>query len=95
MEMTALAAARTYGAARPATAPEPLGAPAQMATDFARSFAATLEAGEAAATATLAQGGDPHRLVTALAEAELAVDTVVTIRNKVVEAYLEILRMPV
>ena len=38
---------------------------------------------------------DPHALVQALAASELAVDTVVAVRNKVVEAYQEILRMPV
>ena len=31
----------------------------------------------------------------ALAQTELAVETAVTVRNKVVEAYQEILRMPV
>ena len=38
---------------------------------------------------------DPHSLVTALAQTELVVETAVTVRNKVVEAYQEILRMPV
>eukprot|EP00581_Thalassiosira_minuscula_P022352 CAMPEP_0184414698 /NCGR_PEP_ID=MMETSP0738-20130409/8212_1 /TAXON_ID=385413 /ORGANISM="Thalassiosira miniscula, Strain CCMP1093" /LENGTH=43 /DNA_ID= /DNA_START= /DNA_END= /DNA_ORIENTATION= len=38
---------------------------------------------------------DPHTLVQALAQSELAVETAVTVRNKVVEAYQEILRMPV
>ena len=38
---------------------------------------------------------DPHALVQALAQTELAVETAVTIRNRVVEAYQEILRMPV
>ena len=40
-------------------------------------------------------GADPHALVTALAQTELAVETAVTIRDRVVEAYQEILRMPV
>ena len=61
----------------------------------AGSFAETLARGEQAASATMVEGADPHALVTALAEAELAVETAVTVRNKVVEAYLEILRMPV
>jgi len=38
---------------------------------------------------------DPHELVTALTQSQLAVDTAVAVRNKVVEAYQEILRMPV
>jgi flagellar hook-basal body complex protein FliE len=33
--------------------------------------------------------------MTAIAESKLAVDTVVTVRDRVVEAYQEILRMPV
>jgi flagellar hook-basal body complex protein FliE len=40
-------------------------------------------------------GADPHALVEALAQSELAVETVVAVRDKVVEAYQEILRMPV
>jgi flagellar hook-basal body complex protein FliE len=38
---------------------------------------------------------DPHALVQALAQTELAVETAVTVRNKVVEAYQQILKMPV
>jgi flagellar hook-basal body complex protein FliE len=45
--------------------------------------------------ASMTTGSDPHALVQALAQAELAVETVVTLRNRVVEAYQEILRMPV
>ena len=37
----------------------------------------------------------PHALVQALASSQLAVETVATVRDKVVEAYQEILRMPV
>jgi len=40
-------------------------------------------------------GADANSLVTALAQTELAVETAVTVRDKVVEAYQEILRMPV
>ncbi|NYS26821.1 flagellar hook-basal body complex protein FliE [Rhodobacteraceae bacterium 2376] len=94
MDITSVAAARVYGAARPATAPDPAGAPQAM-SKAAGSFAETLARGEQTANATLVEGADPHNLITALAEAELAVETAVTVRNKVVEAYLEILRMPV
>ena len=40
-------------------------------------------------------GADPQALVQALAQTELAIETAVTVRDKVVEAYQEILRMPV
>lgn len=38
---------------------------------------------------------DPHALVQALASSQMAVETVATVRDRVVEAYQEILRMPV
>ncbi|MEM9796276.1 MAG: flagellar hook-basal body complex protein FliE [Pseudomonadota bacterium] len=58
-------------------------------------FADALKAAEAQAEAAVTTGADPHAMVTALAEAKLAIDTVVSIRDRVVEAYQEILRMPV
>lgn len=58
-------------------------------------FAETLSAQEATAMQAMTGGADPHALVEALAQTELAVETAVTLRNKVVEAYQEILRMPV
>ena len=54
-----------------------------------------MAAGEETAKAAMSGGADPHSLVEALAASELAVETAVTVRNKVVEAYQEILRMPV
>ncbi len=64
-------------------------------TQIAQSFAETVQRGEAQAKAALTTQADPHALVTALAETKLAVDTAVTVRDKVVEAYQEILRMQV
>lgn len=58
-------------------------------------FTQTLAQGEAQARAAMTTGADPHALVTALAQTELAVETAVTVRDRVVEAYQEILRMPV
>jgi len=63
--------------------------------DFATQFAATLQENENTVKAGLVGGADIHSVVEALATTELAVETAVTIRNKVVEAYQEILRMPV
>jgi len=87
-------AAAGYAAARDTTRPasgEATGAALRAAGDFAK----TLAEGDAAARAAMTGRADSHALVTALAEAELAVSTAVTVRNKVVEAYQEILRMPV
>jgi flagellar hook-basal body complex protein FliE len=83
-----------YAAARPATAPQP-GTGGELLGGVAQDFATTLAQGEQAAMATMTGGGDPHALVQALTQTELAVETAVTVRNKVVEAYQEILRMPV
>lgn len=86
-------AARAYGAARPATAANPdAGSPlGQMAGDFA----AVLQNGESVAKAAMAGKADQTSLVQALSASQMAVETAVTVRDKVVEAYQEILRMPV
>ena len=67
------------------------GTPGRKLSDFA----STLKEGEAAAKAAMVGQADPHTLVQALTQTELAVETAVTVRDKVVEAYQEILRMPV
>jgi flagellar hook-basal body complex protein FliE len=93
-----LAAARQYGATRPLTAPDPGGATTDLGR-AAEGFLDTLRRAESLATdsmtATGADRPDPHALVAALSEAQLAVEAVVAVRDRVVEAYLEILRMPV
>ena len=99
MPVHGLSAVQNYTSARPATRPIDGGAdPAaikQAAGSAFGDFAATLQAGEAAAMGAMTTDADPHALVQALAQTELAVETAVTVRSKVVEAYQEILRMPV
>ena len=97
MDIRSSLAAQAYAATRPATAPKPApdGQAASAFTKMAGDFAATLQEGEATAKAAMTGGADPHALVQALAQTELAVETAVTVRDKVVEAYQEILRMPV
>ena len=96
MDMSALGAAQKYAAARPATEPNAgQGAPGEVMKDFARDFAATLQQGEDLSKQAMSGEADPHALVEALAQTELAVEAAVTVRDKVVEAYQEILRMPV
>ena len=65
------------------------------AAEAALGFTDMLRQAELQSEAAVTGGADPHMLVTALAEGKLAVDTAVTIRDRVVEAYQEILRMPV
>ena len=98
MDLKSSLAAQAYAATRPATAPN-ASAGGQAAgnsfTKLAGDFAETLKQGEETAKAAMTGGADPHALVQALAQTELAVETAVTVRDKVVEAYQEILRMPV
>lgn len=63
--------------------------------DVASDFVKTLQEGEATAQQGLVGKADAHSVVQALAASELAMETAVTVRDKVVEAYQEILRMPV
>lgn len=98
MDLNAAFAARGYGAARPLTAPDPTGNPEGARTPagrFAETFAQTLAQADLRAQEAMIGSGDPHALVAALSEAQLAVETTVAVRDRVVEAYLEILRMPV
>lgn len=96
MDLRAALAAQTYSRARPATAPAPEAeGPGAALGAAARDFLRTLREGEATARAAMTGGADPHALVQALSQTELAVETAVTLRNRVVEAYQEILRMPV
>ncbi|MDK3071702.1 flagellar hook-basal body complex protein FliE [Sedimentitalea sp. JM2-8] len=96
MDVRSLSAMQNYAAARPATRvdPDAEGAGSQIRSAF-QDFAATLQRSEDTALAAMTGDADPHALVQALAQTELAVETAVTVRNKVVEAYQEILRMPV
>ena len=50
---------------------------------------------EALSIAAINDRADINQVVTAVAEAEVTLRTVVAVRDKVVEAYREILRMPV
>lgn len=99
MDVRSTLASLTYSQARPATAPaapSPAGAGQTGAFGAAvGQFADVMRAGEETAKAAMMGGADPHALVEALAQSQLAVETVVTLRDKVVEAYQEILRMPV
>ncbi|WP_299204171.1 flagellar hook-basal body complex protein FliE [uncultured Tateyamaria sp.] len=94
MEIAALSAAQNYTALRPATQPGQ-GTGGSVFGKVAMDFAQTLAQGEQVAKNAMIGQADPHALVQALAQTELAVETAVTVRNKVVEAYQEILRMPV
>jgi flagellar hook-basal body complex protein FliE len=61
----------------------------------AHDFSQTLSNAEETAVKAMTGNADPHALVEALANTQIAVETAVTVRDRVVEAYQEILRMPV
>ena len=66
---------------REATRPEGEGRIGREFAGIARDFATTLQEGEATAMQAMTSDADPHSLVQALAQTELAVETAVTIRN--------------
>ncbi len=90
-------ALKTADAADPLLKPE--GAAAQSgggpAFSAIHELASAVAQGEKAAAAYMTGSADPHSVVEAMAAAELAVETAVTVRDKVVEAYQELIRMPV
>ncbi len=95
MELGAAQTSQAYLRDRAATQPAEGGSIGEEFANLARDFATTLRESETAAVQAMTGDMDPTALVQALAQTELAVETAVTIRNRVVEAYQEILRMPV
>jgi flagellar hook-basal body complex protein FliE len=98
MDIRSANAAQGYASTRPATAPKPdasgQGAGGKIG-QAAQSFAETFQQSESIARAAMTGNADSQSLVQALAQTELAVEAAVAVRDKVVEAYQEILRMPV
>ncbi len=92
MDIKSSLAAQQYAATRPATAPK---AQSDGTSSVLGAFEASLRNTETTAKDAMTSGADPHALVQALAETQLAVETASTVRDRVVEAYQEILRMPV
>lgn len=80
-------------AAAPAEAAPP--SASSGAFDAVKSFVETLRAAETTSVAGMIGKADPQSVVTALASAEIAVQSAASVRDKVVESYQEILRMPI
>jgi flagellar hook-basal body complex protein FliE len=94
MDIANTLATAAYAQSRPQIRADPEAGGTAFA-DVVESFSDTLRQGDAQARAAVTSGADPHSLVLALAQTELAIETAVTVRDRVVEAYQEILRMPV
>ncbi|GHA89321.1 flagellar hook-basal body protein FliE [Algimonas arctica] len=96
----ALGASRHYGAAKRITAPAGLEQPKPnndggVVAKGVESFSDVLKTVETTSTQYAAGTTDAQSVVEALANAEMALETAVTVRNRVVEAYQELLRMPI
>ena len=63
--------------------------------DALKDATGTVRAGEAAAAQGAAGQGDIVQVVNAVNAAELTLETVVAIRDKVISAYQDIMRMPI
>ncbi|WP_294927210.1 flagellar hook-basal body complex protein FliE [uncultured Paracoccus sp.] len=92
--INATSAAAAYTRALPDIAADPQALP-EGASRAAAEFSRVMEGVDRAATGAMTGTADTHDLVQAIAQAEIALETVVAIRDRVVEAYQEILRMPV
>ncbi len=68
---------------------------ATVLKDAAKMSVGTARAAEQASLASIAGKADIRDVVAAVASAELTLETVVNVRDKVINAYNEILRMPI
>ena len=81
-------------AARSATAPAPaISAP--RCSVRCRERRTIFHAADAKSVEALSGGGNLTDVVTALARAELTLQTVTTVRDRVVQAYQDIIKMPI
>ncbi|MBE3640225.1 flagellar hook-basal body complex protein FliE [Mangrovicoccus algicola] len=97
MDISSSLAAGAYGRAVATADPAEAGE-SSIATSveaFARDFSETVRRAETAAQDTMLGRADTQSMVEAMAQAQLAVETAVTLRDKVVEAYQEIMRMQI
>jgi flagellar hook-basal body complex protein FliE len=68
---------------------------ADLVKNAAEDTMSTLRAGEAASTAAVAGKGNLTEVVTAVQNAETTLQTVVAVRDRVIQAYQDILKMPI
>lgn len=94
MDIKLTQALRGYGATKTDIRADVNTDPSLISTAV-KDFSETLAESEKIAEQAMTGKADPHALVEALANTQLAVETAVTVRDRVVEAYQEILRMPV
>ena len=66
-----------------------------LVADAVQNVEANLQASDAAATSVAAGEANLVDVVTAVSAAEVTLETAVAVRNRMIEAYQEILRMPI
>ena len=86
--------ARAVARAEATATSDPAASPARIGSAAAE-FARVIEGADRAAIGAMGDTSDTQALVQSIAEAQMAMETAVAIRDRVVEAYQEILRMPV
>lgn len=104
MSMDAIRAAQAYAQVAKAGAEAPrteqfteVRAPnfAEMVKEAVATTSEGLKAGETAAAQVAAGDASLVDVVTAVSAAEVTLETAIAVRNRVIEAYQEILRMPI
>jgi flagellar hook-basal body complex protein FliE len=88
----ARAAARPLAAATPAAAG---GGFESMVQQAAQSTVGALKAGEQATLDAVSGKADLSQVVTAVSNAEVTLQAAVAVRDRVIQAYLDIIRMPI
>jgi len=104
MSLDALNATQLYAAAAKAASDTPRTEGVQtaaqpnfseMVKSAVESTSASLQAGEAAGAAVAAGEASLVDVVTAVSAAEVSLEAAIAVRNRVIEAYQEIMRMPI
>ena len=95
LQATAASAAQAYGQAEAGRAGEGASGFGATMQNLLQDALQTGHAAEAQSLAAAQGGGNITDVVTAVSKAELALQTTVAVRDRVVQAYQDIMRMPI
>ena len=98
VSFNAAASAYAKALARPVQGPAPAAAGSgfgEMVQQAAQGALGSLKAGEAASLNAVAGKADLSQVVTAVSNAEVTLQAAVAVRDRVIQAYLDIIRMPI
>ena len=93
--LTTAAQPQAHPLGQAAGAPAAPGSFGALVQDALGGLAETARSADTKAAAAAQGGGNLVDVVTAVAESEVALETVVNVRDRVISAYQEILRMPI